>query len=225
MCARVSLTVRKKKEERRIGELLNRLDGEYPNVECALHHVNPYQLLVATILSAQCTDKRVNIVTPALFKKYPNPWKLAAADKLHLQEIIHSTGFFRNKAKNLIGAARRMVQDFSGCVPRTMEDLLKLDGVARKTANVVLGTAFAISCGVVVDTHVKRLSNRLGLSSQKDPNRIERDLMSRVPQDRWIAFSHQLIHHGRRVCGARKPKCAECVLADLCPYRLEISGH
>lgn len=225
MCARVSLPVRKKKEERRIGELLKRLDGEYPDVECALHHVNPYQLLVATILSAQCTDKRVNIVTPALFKKYPNPRKLAAADELHLQEIIHSTGFFRNKAKNLIGAARRMVQEFSGCVPRTMEDLLKLDGVARKTANVVLGTAFAISCGVVVDTHVKRLSNRLGLSSQKDPNRIERDLMSRVPQDHWIAFSHQLIHHGRRICGARKPKCAECVLADLCPYRLEISGH
>lgn len=220
MCARVSPMVRKKKEERRIGELLKRLDSEYPDVECALHHVNPYQLLVATILSAQCTDKRVNIVTPALFKKYPNPRKLATADELHLQEIIHSTGFFRNKAKNLIGAARRMVQDFSGCVPRTMEDLLKLDGVARKTANVVLGTAFAISCGVVVDTHVKRLSHRLGLSSQKDPNRIEKDLMSKVPQDHWIAFSHQLIHHGRRVCGARKPKCTECVLADLCPYRL-----
>ena len=210
------------KEQQRIAEICRRLDDEYPDVNCALHHRNPYELLAATILSAQCTDVRVNMVTPALFERYPSPRELAEAEVEELQELIHSTGFFRNKAKNLMGAAQEIISSFKGKVPESMEELLSLPGVARKTANVVLGTAFAISDGVVVDTHVKRLSNRLGLTHQQDPNKIEKDLMGEIPRNRWIQFSHQLIHHGRGVCKARSPKCGQCGLNDICPYYHEI---
>lgn len=209
---------RQSKEEERIAELLNRLKSEYPDAECALFHDDPYQLLVATILSAQCTDERVNKVTPGLFERYPDVENLAGADEEELRELIRSTGFFRNKARNLIGAARRIANEFGGRVPRTMEELLSLPGVARKTANVVLGTAFGIADGVVVDTHVKRLSRRLGLSGHKEPVKIERDLMEKIPMDQWVLFSHRLIHHGRRVCKAQRPRCEQCVLTDLCPY-------
>ena len=218
MGPRKSRASQAEKELQRIAEILRGLDGEYPDVNCALHHHNPYQLLVATILSAQCTDVRVNMVTPALFERYPSPKHLAKAEAEELQALIHSTGFFRNKAKNLMGAANEIVHSFKGKVPESMEELLSLPGVARKTANVVLGTAFGISDGVVVDTHVKRLSNRLGLTHQQDPNKIENDLMSQIPRKRWISFSHQLIHHGRRVCKARSPQCGECVLNNLCLY-------
>jgi endonuclease-3 len=218
MGAKRSKTNKTEKEQQRIADILRRLDDEYPDVECALHHQNPYQLLMATILSAQCTDVRVNMVTPALFERYPSPKELAAAEAGELQELIHSTGFFRNKAKSLKGAANEMLASFKGRVPESMEELLSLPGVARKTANVVLGTAYGISEGVVVDTHVKRLSNRLELTHQKDPNKIEKDLIREIPRKRWIQFSHQLIHHGRRVCKARSPQCGKCVLNDLCPY-------
>ncbi|MFQ5929515.1 MAG: endonuclease III [Acidobacteriota bacterium] len=223
VCSRKTSTKREEKEEQRIAEILRWLDNEYPEATCALHHENPYQLLVATVLSAQCTDERVNMVTPQVFRRYPNPGALAQADENELQELIRSTGFFRNKAKNLIRAARKMVEEFDGEVPKRMEDLIELDGVARKTANVVLGTAFTISSGVVVDTHVKRLSRRLGLSAQNDPNKIEKDLMRQIPEHSWIDFGHQLIHHGRRICKARKPICPECVLSNLCPYYQEFS--
>ena len=205
-----------------MAEILARLDEAYPGVTCALRHENPYQLLVATVLSAQCTDVRVNLVTPGLFKRYPTPKALAQADQAHLQEIIRSTGFFRNKSKNLIAAAKRLVKEFDGQIPDTMEALLKLPGVARKTANVVLGTAFEISSGVVVDTHVRRLSQRLGLTFQDDPVKIEKDLMMHIPENRWIDFSHQLIHHGRQICKSQKPRCEQCVLVDLCPYYQEM---
>ena len=218
MCPRESVAKKQAKEEHRIGEILRRLDEEYADAECALHHEDPFQLLVATILSAQCTDVRVNGVTPQLFQRYPTPREMARADEEELQEIIRSTGVFRNKAKNLVGTARRIVERFKGKVPESMEELLQLPGVARKTANVVLGTAFGIRSGVVVDTHVKRLSYRLGLTTNTDPNKVEQDLMGQIPGDRWIGFSHQLIHHGRRVCNSRKPKCDACVLADVCPY-------
>ena len=218
MCPQKSAAKRETKEEHRIGEILRGLDEEYADAECALHHKNPFELLVATILSAQCTDVRVNKVTPRLFRRYPTPREMAQTDEEELQEIIRSTGFFRNKAKNLVGAARRIVETFQGEIPETMEELLTLPGVARKTANVVLGTAFGISSGVVVDTHVKRLSYRLGLTHNKDPNKVEQDLMSQIPRHRWIGFSHQLIHHGRRICNSRKPKCDACVLANVCPY-------
>lgn len=206
------------KEKKRVTEILARLDDAYPDVTCALRHENPYQLLVATVLSAQCTDVRVNLVTPDLFKQYPTPKELAQADQTHLQKIIRSTGFFRNKAKNLIAGAKYLVERCNGEVPDTMDTLLQLSGVARKTANVVLGTAFGISSGVVVDTHVKRLSQRLGLTFQTDPIKIEEDLMVCIPEDRWIDFSHQLIHHGRQICKSRSPKCERCTLVDLCPY-------
>lgn len=206
------------KENQRVATILSVLAQEYPDAQCALRHENAYQLLVATILSAQCTDVRVNLVTPSLFRRYPTPADLAEAETLELQELIRTTGFFRNKAKSLIGAARKMVADFAGQVPRSMKELLTLPGVARKTANVVLGTAFGISSGVVVDTHVRRLSQRLGLSRQKNPVKIERDLMGQIPAQEWIQFAHQLIYHGRRVCRARKPACQKCSLADLCPY-------
>ncbi len=218
MCPQKSVARKEAKEERRIREILRGLDEEYSDAECALHHDSPFQLLVATILSAQCTDVRVNKVTPQLFGRYPTPREMAQADEEELQAIIRSTGFFRNKAKNLVGAARRIVETFKGKVPESMEELLQLPGVARKTANVVLGTAFGISSGVVVDTHVKRLSYRLGLTHNKDPNKVERDLMGQIPGDRWISFSHQLIHHGRRICNSRKPKCEACVLVNVCPY-------
>lgn len=206
------------KERQRIAEILRVLGQEYADANCALHHQNAYELLVATVLSAQCTDVRVNMVTPALFQRFPDAKALAGADQEELQEIIKSTGFFRNKAKNLIGAARKLTQEFDGVVPQSMTDLLELPGVARKTANVVLGNAYGIPSGVVVDTHVSRLSGRLGLTEERDPKKIETDLMEIVPEDEWIDFSHRLIQHGRRVCVARKPRCGDCFLADLCPY-------
>jgi endonuclease-3 len=180
-------------------------------------HADPYQLIVATILSAQCTDEMVNKVTPALFARYPRPQDLAQADAREVEKLIKSTGFFRNKAKNIIGMARKLVSDHGGTVPRTMDDLLELPGVARKTANVVLGVAYRVAVGVVVDTHVKRLTKRLGLTEHADPVKVERDWMELLPKKDWIDVSHLLIRHGRRVCPARRPKCGDCVLADRCP--------
>jgi endonuclease III len=188
----------------------------YPGVTCALSHQTPWELLVATILSAQCTDKRVNEVTPGLFAKYPTMQDFAAVRPEVLAQDIRSTGFFNNKAKSITGAARRVLADFSGTVPKTIEEMLTIPGAARKTANVVLGSAYGIASGVVVDTHVARLSKRLDLSKESDPVKIERDLMKIIPKDRWILFPHQLIHHGRALCQARKPRCAECVIEPLC---------
>ncbi|MFB3827254.1 MAG: endonuclease III [Bryobacteraceae bacterium] len=200
----------------RAEEILERLDRMYPSATCALHHRNPWELLVATILSAQCTDKRVNEVTPGLFAKYPTPRDFAAVKPEVLARDIVSTGFFNNKAKSITGAARKVVAEFRGRVPKTMDELLTLPGVARKTANVVLGTAYGIASGVVVDTHVHRVSRRLDLTRQDDPVKIEQDLMKVIPEGRWILFSHQLILHGRERCQARKPKCAECLLDSVC---------
>ena len=200
----------------RIADLLARLAAAYPNAECALIHRSPWELLVATILSAQCTDARVNLVTPELFRTFPTPAAMAEASLAALEELIRTTGFFRNKAKSISGAAKRITEAFGGEVPRTMEELLTVPGAARKTANVVLGVAYGIGVGVVVDTHVDRLSHRLGLTVQDDPKKIEQDLMRVIPQERWIAFSHELIHHGRQVCVARKPRCAECPLETTC---------
>jgi endonuclease-3 len=200
----------------RVKAILEKLDEAYPAATCALKHHNAFQLLIATILSAQCTDERVNMVTPGLFKKYPNPQAFAYANPADIQNEIRSTGFYRNKTKSIIGASKKIVEDFHGEVPRTMEELLTLPGVARKTANVVLGCAFGIASGVVVDTHVLRLSGRLDLTKNTDPKKVELDLMKIIPQDRWILFSHQLIWHGRRICNARNPKCIECNLEKLC---------
>ncbi|MES1258239.1 MAG: endonuclease III [Acidobacteriota bacterium] len=200
----------------RVDAILVKLDEMYPNVTCALHHTNPWELLVATILSAQCTDKRVNEVTPGLFAKYPTPRDFASVRPEVLANDIRSTGFFNNKAKSVIGAANKIVHEFGGEIPRTIEELTTVPGAARKTANVVLGTAFGIASGVVVDTHVLRISRRLDLTEHDDPVRVEQDLMKIVPRERWILFSHQLIHHGRSLCVARKPKCAECSLNPLC---------
>src|SRR5579863_9546842 len=200
----------------RVRAILQGLDEAYPHVTCALEHKNAFQLLIATILSAQCTDERVNQVTKTLFVKYPGPKDFAYANPAELEQDIRPTGFFRNKTKSIIGASKKIVEEFGGEVPRTMDELLTLPGVARKTANVVLGTAFGIAVGVVVDTHVTRLSNRLDLSRNTDPKKIEQDLMQVIPQEKWILFSHQLIWHGRRICQARKPKCAECNLEQLC---------
>ena len=202
--------------KKRIAEILRRLDERYQAARCALEHRDAWQLLVATILSAQCTDKRVNMVTPGLFAKYPAPADFAHANLRELAEDIRSTGFFNNKAKALIGAARKIVADFGGQVPRTMEEMLTIPGAARKTANVVLGTAYGIASGIVVDTHVQRIAARLDLTRQKSPEKIERDLMQAIPKGKWILFSHQLIHHGRELCAARKPQCAECPLDPLC---------
>ncbi len=200
----------------RVHKILAKLDEAYPAATCALTHDNPFQLLISTILSAQCTDERVNQVTQTLYAKYPTPQHFAYANPNELEQDIRPTGFFRNKTKSIIGASRRIVEEFGGEVPRTMEQILTLPGVARKTANVVLGTAFGIASGVVVDTHVQRLSGRLDLSRGTDPKKIEQDLMQVIPQDRWILFSHQLIWHGRKVCQARKPRCLDCNLAKLC---------
>ena len=200
----------------RISALLERLAQAYPNAECALHHRNPWELLVATILSAQCTDARVNMVTPGLFKRFPTPTDFAHAPLVEIEEEIRSTGFYHNKAKSLNGAARKLVAEFAGKVPQTMDALLSLPGVARKTANVVLGVAFGKAVGVVVDTHVLRLSRRLELTRETQPVMVEKDLMKVIPQDHWIAFSHEMIHHGRQVCIARKPRCADCTLETLC---------
>lgn len=200
----------------RVREILNRLDETYPQATCALTHKSAWELLVATILSAQCTDVRVNMVTPVLFRKYPTPRDFAALEPGQLEPDIRSTGFFRNKAKSLVGAARKIVNDFGGQVPDEMEKLLTVPGAARKTANVVLGTWFHKAEGVVVDTHVHRISRRLELTKNNDPRSIEQDLMKVVPREKWIDFSHQIIHHGRALCIARKPRCAECPLENLC---------
>ena len=200
----------------RIREILKRLNSEYPNPKCALTHKSAWELLVATILSAQCTDVRVNLVTPGLFAKYPTPQSLAAITPEQLEPEIRSTGFYRNKAKSIVGAATKVVGEFSGKVPTEIEKLLTLPGVARKTANVVLGSFFGITSGVVVDTHVHRLSRRLQLTKENDPKKIERDLMAVIPKEKWIEFSHQLIWHGRKLCIARKPRCAECPMENIC---------
>jgi len=200
----------------RAAKILAGLDALYPDVTCELDHETPWQLLVATILSAQCTDKRVNMVTPNLFRRFPTVEDLAGASQDEVADIVRSTGFFNSKAKNIIGAARKIFNDFHGEVPRTMEELLTVPGAARKTANVVLGTGFNIASGVVVDTHVARVANRLGLTSETDPVKIEKDLMRIVPRERWVLFSHQVIHHGRQLCAARNPKCAQCLLEPDC---------
>lgn len=189
----------------------------YPDARCALNHENAYQLLVATILSAQCTDERVNMITPTFFARWPDATALAKASQKEIEEVIHSTGFYRNKAKALLGAAKMLVERFGGQVPQTMEELLQLPGVARKTANVVLGNVFGKNEGVVVDTHVVRLAQRLGLSRHSDPAKIEQDLMRLFPRHTWTRLAHVLIFHGRRVCTARKPDCAHCTLAERCP--------
>jgi endonuclease III len=203
-------------DPKRVTAILEKLDEAYPQATCALVHKDAFQLLIATILSAQSTDATVNTVTPELFKKYPTPAALAHANPAEVEKEIRSTGFFRNKTKSIIGASKKIVEDFGGEVPKTMEQLLTLPGVARKTANVVLGTAFGIADGVVVDTHVQRLSQRLDLTRHSDPKKIEQDLMTCVPRDKWILFAHQLIWHGRKVCQARKPRCIDCNLEKLC---------
>jgi endonuclease-3 len=200
----------------RVRHILAELDKLYPKATCALHHDNAWELLVATILSAQCTDKRVNEVTPGLFRKYPTIRDFANANQPELAMDIRSTGFFNNKSKSLIGAAQKILTDFGSEVPRNLDDFLKVPGAARKTANVVLGTAFGIASGVVVDTHVQRISRRLDMTKHEEPVKIEQDLMKAIPTERWILFSHQVIHFGRNICEARKPKCAECPLDPLC---------
>jgi endonuclease-3 len=200
-------------------ELVKRLKKAYPKAYCSLDHADPFQLLMATILSAQCTDERVNQVTPALFKKYPGPAQMAKAPLADLERLVHSTGFYKNKALSLKEASAAIMKDFGGAVPRGMEELLTLRGVARKTANVVLGSAYGIAAGVVVDTHVKRLAFRLGLTGNTDPGKIEADLMKALPKEDWIWFAHALVLHGRAVCNARKPLCAKCPLAGPCPRK------
>ena len=211
-------------EQKRVSTIVRRLQKAYPEAECALHHRNAFELLVATILSAQCTDATVNKVTPALFARYPTPHALAAAQREDVEQLVHSTGFFRAKAKSIQGAAQMLVDDFGGEVPREMDDLLTLPGVARKTANVVRGVSFGLADGVVVDTHVRRISQRLGLTTEEDPAKIEQDLMALLPKAKWIQFSHQVIWHGRRVCDAKKPKCVECTLLDVCPTGQKLVG-
>jgi endonuclease III len=198
-------------------EIIGRLHAEYPDAKCSLEHRNPYELLTATILSAQCTDERVNLVTPALFRAYPTPAELAAGRQEEVEEIIRSTGFFRSKARSIIGMAEAVTEHHGGEVPRSMDALTALPGVGRKTANVVLGNAFGINEGVVVDTHVKRLSGRLGLTRNTTPERIEPDLVKLVPREEWTELPHLFIYHGRAVCRAPTPRCEQCVLADICP--------
>ena len=200
----------------RIAQILRGLDEAYPEVECALTHSSPWELLVATILSAQCTDVRVNMVTPELFHHFPTPRAMAKADLADIEELVKTTGFFRNKAKNIQGAARKVIADFGGQVPQTLAELITIPGAARKTANVVLGVCFGHAEGVVVDTHVFRIARRLSLAKGNTPQKVEQELMRILPEERWIAFSHQLIHHGRAVCNARKPKCHECNLEPVC---------
>jgi endonuclease-3 len=200
----------------RVDTILHRLAEQYPNAVCALHHRNAWELTVATILSAQCTDVRVNMVTPALFKRFPTPQTMAKAQQAEVEEMIRTTGFFRNKAKNIIGAAQRVVSEFGGKVPQTMDELLTIPGVARKTANVVSGSWYKIPLGVVVDTHVMRITQRLELTKSTTPEKIEQDIMRLIPQPAWIDFSHRVIHFGREICIARKPRCADCFLEDLC---------
>jgi endonuclease-3 len=206
-------------EKRRHARLLEKLRESYPEAECALHFSNPFELLVATMLSAQSTDKTVNQITPALFKKYPAPAAMAEADIAELEELIRPSGFFHNKARNLKACAAAIANEHHGEVPRTMAELIALAGVGRKTANVVLGNAFGINAGVVVDTHIQRLSQRLGFTKEQTPEKIERDLMVIVPPEQWTVFAHRMIQHGRQICQARKPKCNECLLAPECPSR------
>ncbi len=205
------------RRKRRAARVVKLLAKTYPDAECALHHDNAFQLLVATILSAQCTDQRVNMVTPALFDRYPNPDDLASAQPAELEKLIQSCGFFRSKAKNLLGMASGLVEHHAGEVPQSLEALVQLPGVGRKTANVVLGTAFDLTTGVVVDTHVGRISRRLGFTTSKNAEIIERELMALLPKKEWILFSHRMIWHGRGPCQARKPRCLECPLLKLCP--------
>ena len=200
----------------RIDAILKALDEAYANAECALHHKSPWELLVATILSAQSTDVRVNMVTPELFKRFPTPQAMAKAGLPELEELVRTTGFFRNKSKSIKGAAQKIVSDFGGKVPETLDELITIPGAARKTANVVLGVSFGKAEGVVVDTHVFRISRRLELAKGDTAEKVEQELMRVLPQDRWISYSHQIIHHGRKVCIARKPKCSECNLETLC---------
>ena len=201
---------------KRVAAILAKLDEAYPNATCELKHENPFQLVISTILSAQCTDVRVNLVTEKLYKKYPDAKAFAYANPAELEQEIRPTGFFRNKTKSVMGASKAIMEQFGGEVPRTMEQMLTLPGVARKTANVVLGTAYGIPSGVVVDTHVLRLARRLELTKHEEPKKVEQDLMNILPQNKWIQFSHQLIWHGRRVCVARKPRCIACNLESLC---------
>ncbi len=207
----------KKALRERAGAVFVRLDREYPEARTALDHSNPFQLAVATILSTQCTDERVNLVTPALFDRFPDAASLAAAPPEEVEEIIHSTGFFRSKARNLVGMARALVEEHEGELPRSMVELTRLPGIGRKTANVILGNAFGLDEGVVVDTHVKRLAGRLGFTRAKAPEAIEADLMELFPRERWTLLSHLLIFHGRQVCQARRPRCPDCVVAGHCP--------
>ncbi len=203
----------------RAHEILACLRAEYPDAHCELDFRTPFELLAATILSAQCTDVRVNIVTPELFRRWPTAAALAAAEQLEVEEAIRSTGFFRNKARSLIGMAQALIADHDGVVPRSMEELRPIPGVGRKTANVILGNAFGLSEGITVDTHVRRLANLLGLTRATDPEKIECDLMPLIPREDWALVSHLLIWHGRRICIANRPKCGECVIAGLCPSR------
>ena len=200
----------------RVQEIIRRLDETYPAVTCALHHTSAWELLVATILSAQCTDERVNKVTPELFRMYPSPQSLAKMKPEQLEPLIQSTGFFRNKAKSIVGAAKMVTEKYGGTVPETMDELLEVPGVARKTANVVLGTWFHKNEGVVVDTHVRRISRRLELTKHEEPEKIEQDLMQIIPREKWTDFAHQVIWHGRKLCVARKPLCPNCPLENIC---------
>jgi len=202
--------------KKQAGQITRKLKSLYPDAECALVHRNPYELLVATILSAQCTDERVNITTPALFRKYPTPAKLAASKQADVEKLIKSTGFFRAKATNIRAMAEKVDSVHNGAIPQDLESLVKLPGVGRKTANVLLGVCFGIPSGVVVDTHVKRISNLLGLTTSSNPEQIERDLMEILPKKQWIDYSHRIIHHGRKICIARRPKCTECGLLKFC---------
>ena len=211
-------------EEQRIQEIIKRLQKEYSRARIALEYKDPFQLLVAVILSAQCTDKRVNMITPRLFERFPGVREMAEADVREIEEIIRSCGFFRNKAKNIKAAASMILTKFGGRVPDNMEDIIRLPGVARKTGNVVLYNAYGVKAGIAVDTHVKRLARRLGLSSEKDPVKIERDLMEKIPKDLWGEITYLLIDHGRKVCKARKPDCENCILRDLCPYYRSLKG-
>lgn len=206
-------------QRERAAAIRARLERAHPDAHCTLDHKNPFQLLIATILAAQCTDERVNLVTPALFRRYPDPKAFARADPADVQEAIRTTGFFRNKTKSILGASRRIAEAYNGRVPRRMDDLLTLPGVARKTANVVLGVAYGIPAGFVVDTHVKRLAFRLGLTRATDPDKVEKDLCRLFKEEAWIDLPHLLIFHGRRVCKAKSPLCGECRLAEVCPRR------
>jgi len=212
-------------KKERTAEIIKRLKKAYPDAHCALNHTNPFELLIATILSAQCTDRQVNIVTADLFRKFRKPQDYLDVSQEELEKEIRSIGFFRSKAKNIRAASEKIITEFGGKVPDSMDELLTLNGVGRKTANVVLGNAFGIASGVVVDTHVERLSQRLGLTKNKTPDKIERDLEKLVPKKDWVMFPHWLIFHGRQICQARKPKCTECVLGDICPsYKLFVKA-